>query len=326
MLKGMEVLRAQWHEANAAACEHTEEAVCPTCGQDIPEEQLEQALQKALDAFNLHKAKRLEELSSEGKRMRKRVDELQAEQEERQTELDASKAALSSLEEIAETAQGHIDALKTRMPDPAKDPEYKKLMAEKANVEGAIFLLRKDKAGALGEVGNELTSTELRIAEVRAGLANVEHHRRGLQRIEELKAEERQLASEYERLEQELYLAEQFVRAKVALLEDRINERFELARFKLFDVQVNGALTECCETTYQGVPYSAGLNNAARINVGLDIIRTLSEHYGISMPVFIDNAEAVVELLPIDAQVIRLVVSGEDRVLRVETEVAKEAA
>jgi len=62
------------------------------------------------------------------------------------------------------------------------------------------------------------------------------------------------------------------------------------------------------------------MNNAAKINTGLDIIRTLSKHYRFSAPIFVDNAEAVVQLLPIDSQVIRLVVSGEDKTLRVETE------
>ena len=34
--------------------------------------------------------------------------------------------------------------------------------------------------------------------------------------------------------------------------------------------------------TVDGVEYSGGLNNAARINVGLDIINTLSQHYKIT--------------------------------------------
>ena len=130
-----------------------------------------------------------------------------------------------------------------------------------------------------------------------------------------------------ENLEQQLYLTEQFIRTKVQLLEDRINNKFELARFKLFDVQINGAVVECCETTYRGVPYSS-LNRGARINVGLDIIRTLSKHYGFNAPIWIDNAEAVTHLIEIDSQVIRLLVSEQDEKLRVEfkkTKTQKEA-
>ncbi|MFS8536099.1 MAG: hypothetical protein FWJ65_13175, partial [Limnochordales bacterium] len=47
-----------------------------------------------------------------------------------------------------------------------------------------------------------------------------------------------------------------------------------------------------------------------------DIIRTLSEHYGFRAPIWVDNAEAVTRLIPVDSQVIRLVVSA-DKALRV---------
>lgn len=130
--------------------------------------------------------------------------------------------------------------------------------------------------------------------------------------------QERDLAAEFERLEEELYLTEQFVRAKVAMLEERINSKFKLARFKLFETQVNGGLTEVCETTYKGVPYSGGLNNAARIAVGIDIIQTLSQHYGFSAPIFVDNAEAIVSLPDVDSQIIALYVSEGDKTLRTE--------
>ena len=67
------------------------------------------------------------------------------------------------------------------------------------------------------------------------------------------------------------------------------------------------------------VPYTFA-NNAARINAGLEIIATLSEHWGIKMPVFIDNAESVTHLTESDTQTIRLVVSEADKKLRTEVE------
>lgn len=88
----------------------------------------------------------------------------------------------------------------------------------------------------------------------------------------------------------------------------------------MFDVQVNGGVVETCETLFDGVPYSGGLNNAARINVGLDIINTLSEHYGFTAPIFVDNREAVTKLIETRGQVISLIVSEPDKKLRVEHE------
>jgi hypothetical protein len=97
-----------------------------------------------------------------------------------------------------------------------------------------------------------------------------------------------------------------------------------MARFKLFNVLVNGGIEECCETTFNGVPYG-NLNNGARLNIGLDIINTLAEHFGFAPPVWLDNAESVVNILPTKGQQIRLVVSEKDKQLRVETSPLKEA-
>lgn len=113
-------------------------------------------------------------------------------------------------------------------------------------------------------------------------------------------------------------MTEEFVRTKVHLLEEKINSKFKYARFKLFKDQINGGLEETCETLYEGVPYSSGLNNAARINVGLDIINTLNDYYGITAPIFVDNSEAVTKLINTNSQILSLIVSEKDKQLRVE--------
>ena len=115
------------------------------------------------------------------------------------------------------------------------------------------------------------------------------------------------------------FLCEEFVRYKVSFIEDSVNSKFRMAKFKLFDVQVNGALVDCCEATYNGVPYAA-VNHGMAVNLGLDIVETLSDYYGVTAPLFIDNAESVTRLLPSDTQVIRLTVSEEDKELRLEIE------
>ena len=91
------------------------------------------------------------------------------------------------------------------------------------------------------------------------------------------------------------------------LLEQTINSHFEHARFKMFNILVNGSVDECCETTYKGVPYRS-MNNAARINVGIDIINALTKFYHVTAPVFIDNAEAVTTFNKCNSQTIKLVV------------------
>jgi hypothetical protein len=70
--------------------------------------------------------------------------------------------------------------------------------------------------------------------------------------------------------------------------------------------------------TVGGVGYNSGLNNAARINGGLDVIRTLQKHYGIAPPVVIDNRESCTEIPAMDCQIVNLIVSPQDKTLRIE--------
>ena len=105
-------------------------------------------------------------------------------------------------------------------------------------------------------------------------------------------------------------------RTKANLLTDKINSS-SAGPFQTVRHQVNGGLNEVCETTYGGVPWGS-LNTGARINVGLDVINTLSEYYGFTPPIWVDNAEAVTELVPVNGQLITLIVSGKDKKLRVE--------
>ena len=71
-------------------------------------------------------------------------------------------------------------------------------------------------------------------------------------------------------------------------------------------------MEECCEVL---IPNDAGVpvpwrdaNNAAKINAGLEIIGTLSRHWDMTMPVFVDNAESVQNTESVSTQLIRLVV------------------
>ena len=210
-------------------------------------------------------------------------------------------------------------------PNPADDPEYRRLAAEKAELEAAVDRLRTNQRDAVEAIKQQITTIDDRLYFLGIDLAAFSRRELGLKRITELEEQQKKLAAEFERLEEELHLCDEFVRAKVRLLEERINSRFRFARFKLFDVQVNGGLAECCEVTYNGVPFR-DLNHGAQLNVGLDIINTLAEHYGFAPPVWIDNAESLTSILPTTGQQIRLVVSAGDKALRVELDEARKEA
>jgi len=318
----MASLRTNWEQVNSKTFEFVQDEICPTCGQALPVEQLDAAREKALSDFNLSKAKKLEEITAQGRDDRARAGELALQNAELEKKIQADEKILQRLQQEADQLQGRIDELTAQADDVMGDPVYIDKAAGKQILLDAIAALKEDNREALAVIETEIADIETEIDEAKSKIALVSAHEAGQARIEELQEQERELAAEYERLEEELYLTEQFVRAKVAILEDKINSRFEYARFKMFNVLVNGGIEECCETLYQGVPYSSALNNAAQINVGLDIINTLSEHYDFEAPIWIDNREAVTHLIPTRAQLISLVVSEPDKKLRVEIEAA----
>lgn len=153
-------------------------------------------------------------------------------------------------------------------------------------------------------------------ADARAVLAAAEAREAAQARVDALLARESETARSYEEVEAKLFALEEYGRARVRAVEDAINARFEFVKFRLFTEQLNEGVAETCIATRDGVPYD-NLNTAGKVQVGMDIIRALQAHYGVSVPLWVDGAESILTLPEMDCQVIRLVVSSDDPVLRV---------
>jgi DNA repair exonuclease SbcCD ATPase subunit len=316
----LQSLRNQWSMVDKETFEGHQTS-CPTCGQNLPKDQIEDARNK----FNLDKSNRLEYITAQGKSLT----------EDKENDLQQITAHESSLGKIASEIQrieSNLDSSKMQLEQQKANVskventgDYQEKMAEIKGLQESIQELRSSTKEQTESIKQAIAGFKDELHKLNQDKAQFSALERANKRIEQLKQEESELALEFERLEEELYLTEEFTRTKVSLLEEKINSKFKFARFKLFEQQVNGGLEDKCETTYLDVPYSSGLNNAARINVGLDIISTLSEHYGFKAPIFVDNSEAVTKLIETDSQVISLVVSESDKQLRVETAKLQEA-
>ena len=313
-------LRDQWHEVNGREFTFEQEESCPSCGQALPAEKLEEAREKALALFNRQKAGQLEEISTKGKKRKASIDGLNTEIKELQADVDSLKNSIEKEKRNVDGLQEQIAMIAASTTDPTASPEYKKASAAKQKLDSEISALQTGTNELLIMAQEEADTIREQIQAVDDDLQKLRMREQGEARIKELAAEEKKLAAEFERLEKELFLTEQFIRTKVSLLEEKINSKFKHARFRLFSEQINGGLMETCDTLFAGVPYGSGLNNAARINVGLDIINTLSEFYQFTAPIVIDNAESVTKIIETIGQQIKLVVSEEDKKLRVEIE------
>lgn len=310
--------------------------VCKSCGQTLPADKIEQIkidfearkakakadaekrLVDAKDRFVVQHNSDLEEIKAYGFKQKDIIEDLTAKNETLQAEIEE----LKKQEQEALSKQNELAKQLAELPaeaDYSQNEEYMKLKARHDEVVAEIA-----KADSLGhdelieqfeedkkELQAELDSVK---AEIAKAAKNVEIE----ERIGELEAEQKEVGQKVADQEKMLYLLESFIRAKMFKISDSINQHFKTVNFKLFELQLNGGLKECCECTVNGVPYST-LNSGHRIVAGLDIIQLLSELYGVTAPIFIDNAEALNDFnIPeMDCQMVLLKVS-DDAELRME--------
>ena len=318
----LKFLQEEWHKANNKVLIFEDTEICPTCGQIIPQERIVEIREKALAAFNLTKAKGLENINNEGKRTKEKHEVFCQDNAKIEQEIAKHQGQLSEIEKKVADADVKIKSLEIR--DAVFDPEYLRLEINKQDIENQIADLKTGNTGAVKAVKQELQELDIQIGECEATIAQISQREKGLARIEELKTQEKQLSGEKEKLESELFLMEKFTRTRVEMLEDKINAKFKLARFKMFNILVNGSIEECCETTYLGVPY-ASLNHGAQVNVSLDSINTFQDFYNFHPVVWIDRRESVTKLIPMECQIISLIVSEPDKALRIVKGESKEA-
>lgn len=312
-----EDLLAEYDRVSAETWDEAE-AVCPTCHRPLPEEDAEHLHEK----FNLRKSRRLEEINARGKREASRamIEEIEASLaglDERMREIPARREELEAA----------IRELEARRVAPIRFEETNAYHAYELELASLRERLENGKHAtdeAVAAVNDRIWAVEAELRERNAELARIDLRDTQKARIGELEAEEKKLAVEFEKLEYGLYLCDLFTRTKVSYLTEHVSAHFKTVRFRLFREQINGGLAEDCEVmipTADGrmVPY-AFANSAARINAGLEIIDVLSRHYGVEMPIVVDNAESVTSLAKVTAQIIRLYVSEEDKCLRVVNE------
>jgi len=314
----MNELRDKWNNIDAEEFQDTTECVCAACGQNLPEEKVEAAREKARAGFNALKSERLSDIQTRGKQQKEEHDRLLKDVKELEDRISVPLNAEANCREI-ERLTNERNAVKANAENYSEIFGRQDLLDRKTAIEKSI----NNAKGAVAEdreaISKEIAAVTLKLTEVREKYGRFERRDFGEKRIQELKAEEKKLAQEFEELERMLFLIETFIKRKVSMLNDKINSKFSIVSFKLFNQLVNGGIEECCVFTVNGVPYDGGLNAAARTQGGLDIIRTLQKHYGIAPAVFIDNKESVSEIPPMDCQVICLIVNPLDKTLRVET-------
>lgn len=288
-----------------------DDELCPTCGQPYPAEK-----RAELEAiFNTQKSTNLEEwqkLIDSAKALKQNYIEQKEIMQVKADGMCSQIEELSNNKDTKEKAMNEVGEV-----DLDNDVQVNDLKAE-------LFMLELDEDNTsddqLKRIDSELSELADKRSTLQTELTKYDVIRDITKRINELEQEQQRLINEKNLVDETAFLLDEFVKAKVEMLEDTINKHFTITTFKMANVLVNGSVEDCCETMVDGVPYRS-LNNAARINAGIDIINALTKFYKVNAPVFIDNAEAVTKFINCKSQTIKLIVDETCKELCVDVEV-----
>lgn len=298
--------RSRWEEVERLSFSwNAEEAVCPTCGQPLPQDQADQKRVEAEMRFNERKMRQQDALDEEGKKLAASKQRLQnlsaAAREEMATAerlMPEARERLSKAEaEPIEQADYH-DASDWQRLSSEIDQRMKELeQTTQAQEPPQLAALRTEE---------QAYRKELRLLEQTIDRSKqIDGY---IRREKELQAQRTALSGEVARMQTRLEAAERLQLMEANDLQKRVNDLFPSVRFRLNRELLNGREVGHCELSVDGVPYS-GLSTSERINAGLELINALARHYNIVAPIVIDNAEAVNKVAPTLGQQILLEVS-----------------
>ena len=308
-------LRTKWQVENEKELVFDEnEFTCPTCKRVHDADDVEAKKVEMVENFNTQKTKNLQYINEVGVGIKSKIEaneqrilEAKGEAEKLEVLFDNLKNQLSDLQNIPQIEQqGFESTIEFKNISDlirAKEQEISELLSKSDTEISADSLKRKRE-------------TTEEIDRLKGLIIKRESEKKTHARVEELKAQEKKDSQELSQLEKQEFVIQNFVKARMSSVEEAINSKFQTITFKMFETQVNGGESECCETLVNGVPW-ADANTGSKVAAGLEIINVLGGHYNSIAPIWVDNRESTTTIPYTDSQVINLFVSPEDTVLRV---------
>lgn len=304
--KCIDRLRKNYLELNKSKYDGS--LICPTCNRPLEEHDQKEILEN----FNLNKAKKLEEITKEANRQKELLENSKKDIEKLSKDIDLLTDQVlekqKEYEAFEDFSEDKPEIVKEDYPE-----RFYQIDKEIEEIENTIRNLESEDNSHLEDEKDSLQK-DLEVINKKLGLK--EQNTFIDEKIKFYEEQEKELAAKFEEQEYKLYLCDEYTRIHAELVQDEVNKLFKNVKFKLFETQINGGIIEACEAKVNGVDYS-DVNNAGKINAGLDVINTLSNHLEKKVPIFVDNAESVNELIDVDSQMVRLVVS-KDKELKIK--------
>ncbi len=296
-------LREDWSSENSKKLVIDEHALnCPTCGQTLPEEAKENKVETLTKKFNEAKQNALAAIDQQGKSNKALMEKLSG-------DVIALEKQFNELTDVASENDISIDVLRLKIDQVSKQEvePTEEIINLKKQIDA--FVIPTTPTIDNNELKQKKSILQLDLNAANRKLATEEQIPKIDARIAELESQEKTMANELAQLERTEFTIAQFSKAKIETIENRINGKFKMVKFKMFEQQINGGETEACECLVNGVPYS-DVNTAGKIQAGIDIINALTDHYNTYAPIWIDNRESVIKLPECKSQIINLIATA----------------
>lgn len=312
-------LRKQWNEqVNAPFVDLSEsELNCPTCGQRLPEQNIEELRKRHRETFNLNKEQAEKTLTQKVKELKQDQADCLARQQTCKTDIAKCEADIKKYQNLIDTAKFDQQKPKSYADILAANPNYQAVNDEIKQLNEELENVTNDQAD--NDEKRSLNEDLARLNSLLDLIKSEEVKQAERKRISSLIAQEEQKRTDYAQrladLEKEEDIARDFSNRADNVLEEMVNQHFQLVKWRMFRQNINGNREPYCECYVNGTAYHNGLNSAMAIWAGIDIINTLCKVYKANAPIIIDNAERCTSLPPTDSQLICLYVSSKDKTL-----------
>lgn len=311
----VKALREEYKKVFASMIEFDDgQFICPTCKRPYDAADIEAKKKELTENFNTDKADKLKKIQEKGKALNAALAEM------KQT-LATYKKELAKHEESVLSLQKKKSEKEAEMPEPVDEANIIDTDQRVIDLQNKIVDLENQLNVGIKVIDVSELREQKRVAnEALQGLykraakkEQIERTRKEIEDLEKKQASNNQVLADCEQWER---LHIQFQKAKDEELLKRINGMFEVVSFSFLSTQLNGNEKLTCVCTVNGTPYP-DVNNAGKINAGLDIINAICKAKGVTAPIFVDNAESVNDILKTYSQKIMLYVTKDSTIRKI---------
>ena len=327
--KYTEALKEKWDGDTELTAIRGEEfdpalAICPTCGQTLPEEQVETAKRKfefnkqsriskklgEKEQFEKNKRTKLEQITEDGNEASEGLKAANETKKEAEAAIEATKKEITSLAlEIAETEKEVEKPIPE--PDMSGNEEYKAVCDKISALEESLNGIGNGENDRILLINNR-HSLEAKLRDVEAKIktqtARLEEKANNLETMQE---EQKKLSQKQANIQQKVDQLTEYSIEKNKALAAVINPHFKYFQFQFLDYTQDGEPLETCRMICNGIDYANGLNHSDRILCDIDLVMGFQEMNDLRLPVWVDDTESInSDRIPrLDTQMILLKVS-----------------